>query len=185
MCRYAMKPLVSFFIWLLTGSFVFSAHAQEVPNPLEKYIGYALTGSGQWRAPNPEYEPGSDKPKDWGMHYRWGTHKKHVICEIVGVYADGREETAFTLYFFYNPVTEEVTQVQSGVRGLFFEGRVDVAEDGRHYQGGLIYFPNGTIKSVRDEVVVVDSNTYISHVFERDEDGDWVQVREWTWKLAN
>ena len=116
------------------------------------------------------------------MHYRWGPHRNHVICEIVGIHEDGREETAFTLYFFYFPVTEEVTQVQSGARGLYFEGTLDLTDDGRHFQGGLIFWPNGTIKSVRDEVVVIDRDTYVSHVFERDEEGGWVQVREWTWK---
>lgn len=29
---------------------------------------------------------------------------------------------------------------------------------------------------------MIDSNTRVAHVLERDESGGWKKVREWTWK---
>ena len=61
-------------------------------------------------------------------------------------------------------------------------GASRVVIDVEHPLSGLIYLPNGTVKSVRDVNRMVDPNTRVSHVYERDDQGGWKQVREWTWK---
>lgn len=162
---------------------------EDAPSPssarrskLEPHVGHLLSGSGQWRAANPGWLQGSDAPREFGMNYRWGPHRQHVIAEIVSLYADGRREKDWSLYLTYNPVTGVATAEQTGWPGLYFRGETSVAPDGHHVESGLIFFPNGTVKSVRDENEMVDPDTRIARVFERAEDGGWRQVREWTWK---
>ena len=71
---------------------------------------------------------------------------------------------------------------QTGRVGLYFRGELGLGTDGEHDESGLIYLPNGVVKSVRDVNRMVDQNTRVSHVYERDQRGGWKQVREWTWK---
>ncbi|NNF60436.1 MAG: hypothetical protein HKN06_03790 [Gammaproteobacteria bacterium] len=152
------------------------------PAQLERQVGHLLAGSGRWRAPNPDFSPGSGTEKFYGMNYRWGPHRQHVIGEIVSIYEDGRQTKDWSKYIIFNPVTEKVYMQQTGSRGVYFEGELG-EQDGRKVHAGLIYIPNGTLKSVRDEIEIIDDNTFVSHVFERDASGGWTKKRQWTWTL--
>ena len=152
------------------------------PAFIEKYAGHFLTGSGEWRAPNPDFKRGGPEPEQFGINYKWGPYKQHVIAEIISIYEGGRVEKDWSLYFIANPVTEKAYIFQTGKSGVYFQGEMGTDENGRHTQTGLIYIPNGTVISVRDETDSIDDNTHVSHVFERDETGGWKKVREWTWR---
>ncbi len=184
---FTIRPFIA--ASFATGLFLCSfgaAFAQDAPqNPIEKHIGHLLAGSGKWRTPNPEYEPGSSEPVAFAMNYAWGPYKKHAVAEIVSIYDDGRAETNWTLFLTYNPVTDEMYYEQAGGSGVYFRGEAGRTEDGRHVETGLVYLTNGTVRSVRDEVEIIDGRTRVSHVFERDESGEWVQAREWTWRLVD
>lgn len=75
------------------------------PSKLASQVGHLLTGSGRWRASNPEYEPGSDEPVQYAMNYRWGPYRRHVVAEIVSIYEGGKREKDWSLYTTHNPVT--------------------------------------------------------------------------------
>lgn len=148
----------------------------------DAYARYLAAGSGQWRAPNPDYEPDSGEPAQFGMHYRWGPHRQHLAGEIVSVYPDGRVSKDWSLYLTRNPVTDEIVLEQTGKRGVYFRGELRKSGDGEYHEYGLIYLPNGTVKSVHDRVEIVDADTRVSHVYDRADDGRWRKVREWTWR---
>ena len=148
---------------------------------IEKHVAHLLSGSGQWRAPNPEYEPGSSHAREYGMNYIWGPHKKFVEAEIVSIYENGNVEKNWSLFITYNPVTDTAYIDQTGSQGVYFRGEMDRTDSGLHTETGLIYLPNGNVKSVRDEGKILNRDTRISRVFERDAHGGWEQVREWTW----
>ncbi|NNF66083.1 MAG: hypothetical protein HKM98_01090 [Gammaproteobacteria bacterium] len=150
---------------------------------LDKHAGFLLAGSGRWRAPNPAYASGGDMESAYEMAFRPGPHGQHIIGEIVSVYADGREQKDWSMYFTYNPVTQQVMQEQTGASGVYFLGELDKLDNGRHTQSGTVFLPNGQARSVRDEVEIIDASHYISHVFERAGDGSWQKKREWTWTL--
>ena len=158
-----------------------SAAGEYSAGALGDIVGHLVTGSGQWRAPNPEYVPGSDLARTYGMNFHWGPRKRYLVGEIVSIAEDGSAATEWSLYVTYNPVTGRAHLYQTGANGVYFRGEFSASEDGRRSQSGLVYLPNGTAKSVRDEVEIVDENTRISHVFERDAKGAWEQVRRWTW----
>jgi len=145
-------------------------------------VAHLLSGSGQWRAPNPDYVPDGTMPKEFGMNYRWGPHGQHVVAEIISIYADGRQGRDWLLYIIHNPVLGVTTLEQTGNAGLYFRGQMGEAGEGEHVETGLIYFDNGKVKSVRDRNVMLDEDTRLARVDERDETGAWRQVRDWTWK---
>lgn len=161
------------------------ADSAAVTTALGEHVGFLMTGSGQWRSPNPAYQPGKDIEQFYGMNYRWGPNRQHIVGEIVSYFDDGRERKEWTLFITHNPVTGIAYLEQTGAGGVYFRGELGTAANGRHSQTGLIYMPNGTVKSVRDEIEIIDDSSYISHVFERDEKGTWTQVREWTWRQVD
>ena len=115
------------------------------------------------------------------MNYRWGPNQQFVIAEIVSLFDGGRREKDWSLYITSNPVTGIATLEQTGQVGLYFRGEMSLGPDHEHVESGLIFFPNGTVKSVRDENKMIDQNTRQARVFERDEQGGWEMVRQWTW----
>lgn len=158
-----------------------NAPAESGHESFDPHVDFLLTGSGQWRAPNPDYKPGGDVEQFYGMNYRWGPHRRYVIGEIVSIYSDGRTEKDWSLYITHNPVTGKTYIEQTGARGVYFRGEFEMIDKNRHAQQGLIYLPNGTVKSVRDQVTITGDRTYKAEVFERDTDGSWKQARKWTW----
>lgn len=153
----------------------------ELSAALEPHAGYLVAGSGRWRTPNPEYEPGGTAEHFYGMNYRVGPHGQHVVGEIVSIYDDGRETRDWSLYMTWNPVTHRAWMEQTGASGVYFRGELAELDNGRRTQTGVIYAPNGMARSVRDEVEIIDDETFVSHVFERADDGSWQKRREWTW----
>lgn len=149
---------------------------------LAPHVAHLLSGSGRWRADNPDYESNGDEPRQYGMNYRWGPHRQHVVAEIVSLYDDGRQEKEWSLYITHNPVTGGTALEQTGRVGLYFRGELGTEASGHHVENGLIYLPNGMVKSVRDRNVMLDADTRRAHVYERDASGGWKQVREWTWR---
>lgn len=167
--------------WRRQAAGDFNPEPSGTPGAIAEHAGFLLAGSGRWRAPNPDYTTGSEDEQFYGMNYRWGPHRQHVVGEIVSIYADGREAMDWSLFMTWNPVTGQAVLEQTGANGVYFRGELGKTKDGRHKQQGLIYLPNGEVKSVRDEIEVLDSRRYRSHVFERDQNGGWKKVRVWTW----
>ena len=161
-----------------------SAAGEHTAGAIGEHVGYLVSGGGRWRSPNPDYAPGSDEPESFGMNFRWGQRKRYVIGEIVSIAGDGAISKDWSLYVTFNPVTGDTHLYQTGSSGVYFSGELGVSPTGRHSQTGLVYLPNGTVRSVRDEVEIPDENARISHVFERDATGGWTKVREWNWTLA-
>lgn len=159
-----------------------SESGEHEPGGIEKHAARLVAGSGRWRSPNPDFTAGSNDPEFFGMNYRWGLRKQYVIGEIVSIDERGSEKKEWSLYLINNPVTGLAHLYQTGTNGVFFRGEFGISADGMHSQTGLIYLPNGAVKSVHDDVEFVDDDTYISHVHERDKSGDWKKVRQWTWQ---
>lgn len=188
--EYARRSQYRHFFLSLAAAFLMSpiilaapayAASGGEPTPIAKYVGHLLSGSGEWRAQNPNYSADTAEPEFYGMNYRWGPYKHHVTAEIVSIYPTGRTVREWTMFITHNPVLDLVTIEQTGANGVYFRGELEHSGEGRHTETGLIYLPNGAVKSVRDEVEMLDRNTRISRVFERDLVGGWTQVREWTW----
>lgn len=150
---------------------------------LAEHVGFLMKGSSRWRSPNPDYEPGGEAPQYYGMNYRLGPHGRHVQAEIMSLFADGREQREWWIYITHNPVTGQSWMEQTGANGVYFRGELGKLENGRHVHAGVVYMPNGTARSVRDEIEMIDESSYRSHVFERTADGAWQKAREWTWEL--
>ncbi len=160
-----------------------AAAAEKISAGLAEHAGFLLAGSGQWRAPNPAYEAGSETEQFYGMNYRPGPHGQHIVGEIVSIFDDGRQTRDWTLYLTYNPITRKAWLEQTGAGGVYFRGELRKTPHGRHSQTGVVYLPNGQARAVRDEIEIIDDKTYRAHVFEGAPAGGWTKVREWTWTL--
>ncbi|WP_420432650.1 hypothetical protein [Hyphobacterium sp.] len=62
------------------------AHAQhDDRSALAIHMAHMLEGSAQWRAPNPDHEPGNDnRPEFFGVNWAWGANDQHLIGEVTG-----------------------------------------------------------------------------------------------------
>ena len=149
---------------------------------LAPYVRNLVAGSGQWRADNPDYTPGTDSPIEFGMNYRWGPHKQHIVAEIISIYDDERIEKDWSLYITHNPVLQTTTMEQTGGNGVYFRGELDLPEGNAQVENGLVFLPNGMIRSVRDRHIYIDERTRNAQVFERDAQGNWEIMREWVWR---
>lgn len=174
--------LQSQWVWhRVPGADAGGASGEYAPGAVDEFANYLVSGSGQWRAPNPDHVQGSGNESAYGMNFYWGLRKQFVTGEIVSVAEDGALTKDWSMYVVHNPVTGKANLYQTGSSGVFFQGELRSSAAGRHTQTGLIYLPNGTAKSVRDEVRVVDEDIHVSEVFERDAEGGWIKVREWEW----
>lgn len=157
--------------------------AAKLAPALVDHVAFLVAGSGRWRTVNPAFEPGSDLEQFYEMHYRLGPHGQHVRGEIVSVYEDGRAKKNWTFFITHNPVTSRTWMEQTGPSGVYFRGQLESLEGGRRLHGGIVYMPNGQAKSVRDEIDIIDEQTWRSNVFDRKADGSWEKAREWIWRL--
>jgi hypothetical protein len=148
---------------------------------LEVEKGYFLSGSGNWRTPNPAYKPGSDEPREFGLEYRWGPHRQSILGEIVGVGPKGRAVYA-SLFYVFNPVTHRVMVSMAswdGTVGPAEERRVD---DRTRVIDALLYKPDGTVTPSLHvfELLSPDEYRLIQQEWKRGE--GWVEVRNETWR---
>lgn len=185
---------VFLFTFALLVSFAFrsGASAQQVAAdarpPLERHLAHLLTGSGQWRTPNEDYDPEDPNGMShYGADYRMSGDGSHAIAEITGVTPDGRRAVFWTIYFFYNPVTEEVVSAQIGWNGTYMEGRQRVHEaalttGGREVFDQLMFARDGTVRITRHELVSTGPDTHTTQTYDRGEGGAWEprNFRVWT-----
>ena len=93
------------------------------------------------------------------------------------------------MFAFYNPVTREVLFQQIGRDGTFISGVQDVRRQPLRYgeterMDTIHYASDGTTKETRHDSVFSEDGSHVSLVFEKDAAGEWVQVNEWLWRLA-
>ncbi len=168
------------------------AYAEDAqPHPLEVHMHHWISGSGQWRAPNPSYQPGSTpRTREWvrefGVNWRWGPNRQHLLGEIVAIPEDGDPMITGVLYAFYNPVTEKVVEIQVARNGIlqFSEDRArkEPTPYGAPEIGdSLEYFPNGGVSILRHVNRFLDANTQLSVSQKRNEEGQWSDQNEWRW----
>lgn len=156
--------------------------------PLEVHFHHMLQGSGQWRTPADDIDPGDPNAVvQFGSDYTLAPDRSHVIAQIIGLTEDGRRAVYWTIYFFYNPVTDEVVSAQTGWSGAYLEGREPVLEaplasGDAHIFDQTHYLPDGTASVHRHEVVVVDDRTHTTQTYSQTEAGDWEpnNFRTWT-----
>ena len=165
--------------------------SDNTPHPLEVHMKHWISGSGQWRAPNPNFDPAA-KPRtsgwirEFGVNWAWGPNKQHMIGEIVAFASDGQVLNSGVLYAFYNPVTEKVIDIQVGRNGIFDFGEDRVRTKSTPYGdpeiGDVVEFsPNGTISILRHSNVFVDEETQLSDTYKRGGDGKWEHQQQWRW----
>ena len=164
--------------------------AQSQPTPIEIHMSHMLAGSGEWRTPNADFDP--DTPgsiAQFGADYRTSPDRSHVIAEITGLTGDGRRAVYWTIYFFYNPVLEEVVSQQIGWNGAYLEGREEytgvLLGPGETRVSDQLHFnPDGSVFISRHEIRLVEAGTHTTQTYDRAEDGSWQPRNFRTWTLA-
>jgi hypothetical protein len=161
------------------------------PHPLAVHMKHWIEGSGQWRSPNPSYDELAEPRtlgwvKEFGVNWKWGPNKQHLVGDIVAISADGEIISSSVMYAFYNPVTEKVINVQVARNGDFSIADDQVREQPTPYgdpevSDGIHFSPNGSMNILRHSNVFVDPNIQLSDVYERNDEGKWEQTRQWRW----
>lgn len=176
-------------ITLMTAARAQDAAPDRPLSPIEAHFAHMLTGSGQWRTPNEDYDPEDPNGmSEYGADYRLSDDGTHVIAEITGVTPDGRRAVFWTIYFIHNPVTGEIVSSQVGWNGALLTGN-DMAlseplgfGEG-HVSDQLAFNPDGSIRIIRHEIVSVDAQTHTTQTYGRGERGAWEPQNFRTWTL--
>ncbi len=158
------------------------AQAQDL-SPLEPLVGKLIDG-GEWRTPNPD-RADENQPDSFALRYEWGPHRRHMVGELVGIFAERggeREVRYWTLYMFYNPASREARAMQVGWNGAIADGVAFVDADGRVVIEQTLQAPDGSTSEIRHvETFDASGESYRAEVFGRDADGEWQPMREWLW----
>jgi len=176
-------------VFALIGNPAFAQNEASQRSPLEIHLGHMLEGSGHWRTPNEDFDPGDPNGFErFGADFRLSEDRSHVIAEITGHTADNRRAVFWTIYFFYNPVTEEVISAQVSWNGTYLEGREAIDPDGVGFgevqrSDQIHYNPDGTMSIQRHDIVPVDTNTHTTQTYTRGDDGSWQPENYRTWTL--
>jgi hypothetical protein len=153
---------------------------------MTKQWGAMLKGSGEWRAPNPDFADPKTTPKEYAVRFRWGPYRQDVVGELVGFFETekGMKEARFwNFYSYHNPVTDEILLVQVGWDGAMGSGPMSVAGDGTETVDQIFYAADGKMRIVRHVTTHVGADAHNSDVYERDDKGEWKLERKWTWTL--
>ncbi len=159
-----------------------AAAQDEAPGPLERHMQRILTGDGQWRTPNPDYEPGESRPREYGLRFRLSEDKSHATGELTGRYDDGREVVYFSMIALYNPVTEKVITQQIGWNGAYHRGEIPVQAGDRQVIDMIEYSPNGAIKLGRHQMHFRSDDVHDGDSYVLDDNGAWTLRAQWTWR---
>jgi hypothetical protein len=191
MVRTGIQTLLGVFvIFVSAGGYALAQDDTPRNSPLEIHLGHMLEGSGQWRTPNHDRDPGDPNGfETFGADFRLSENRSHVIAEITGNTANGRRAVFWTIYFFYNPVTEEVISAQVSWNGTYLEGRESVDPDGVDYgevhrSDQIHYNPDGTMSIQRHDIMPLDANTHTTQTYTRGDDGSWQPENFRTWTLV-
>lgn len=159
-------------------------------HPLQIHMQQWLQGSGQWRSPNPNYDAGrSGGFKEYGINWTWHPARKYMAGEITGVTPDGAQTRFWSMYAFYNPVTQRVSFQQIGRDGTLVTAddavRAEPLEYGETERLETTeYSATGETKLTRHDNVFREDGTHTSSVYERDESGVWALTAQWKWTLV-
>lgn len=180
-----MSPLRATFLAIFLSS-VAALAAEDAAAPrstsLAQEKGYLLSDSGQWRTRNRDFEPGTEQPKEFGLNYRWGPHRKHIVGELIGIGESGGTAVYATVYFTFNPVSQQVHAdlvSWDGTLGPAIDRRIDA---NHRVIEGVFYKPDGTVTSNRHTFELIDSHSYISRSYDLNDEGAWELKREETWR---
>ncbi|WP_425410926.1 hypothetical protein [Hyphococcus sp.] len=185
----SIRATVAFLVTALAFVLLNTASAEEENSPINALMGDLVRGE-EWLTPNPDYEPGGQQPKDWGVRYRWGPYKQHVTGELFGVFlpsddssgGETREVQYWTLYAFYNPVTKMGSALQVNWTGSFADGDMYLDDTGRLVMDQTFFGVDGSAKEVRHLFVMDESGeSHSADVYEKNESGEWVKMRDWVW----
>ena len=173
---------------LLVDAHAMGQDAAAPRSPLEAHFAHMLHGSGRWRTPNEDADPADPNAMtQYGADYRLSPDRSHVIAEVTGVTEDGRRAVFWTIYLFYNPVTQEIVSAQIGWNGAYLSGHEAVQLDGFDIGDVQVFNqihhnPDGTMSINRHEIIPVDAQTHSTQTYDRAEDGSWRprNFRIWT-----
>jgi len=167
-----------------------AASAQSAaPHPLEAHMAHHLTGSARWRSPNPAFRPGDERrPQEFGVSWRWGANRQHLIGEVTGHYADGRTAQYHTIYVFYDPVSKQVLTQQIGWDGSYLSGssqlRAQTLAPGQTETIDMTVRPmQGDPSENRHEVTPLDAESLLTRVYVRSPGEEWRLESTSTWRL--
>lgn len=182
--RSPTRSLLTAGLLLFASAFADQETTTATHEKLDAFFGQLVAG-GEWRTPNPDYDPGEDTAREYVLRYRWGPHRQHMNGTLLGYFPGpdgGREELIWSLYAFHNPVTGDVLVNQIGANGALASGRAELAADGKHVIEQILYGPDGSMLALRhEETFAADGGSYRSDVFERGSDGGWQKRRDWIW----
>lgn len=162
---------------------------------LQVHMAPWFRGSMDWRTPNPDYEPPTEPGavdtgfREFAVRWAWNETDKSARGELLGIRADGTSQKFWNLFAFLNPVTKEVTYIQTGTNGAYITGTVAARQrplpDGEpDILDTMDYWPNGAVRESRHENVFA-GGMHTSVVFERDESGAWQEKATWVWTLTD
>jgi hypothetical protein len=165
-------------------------------HPLQVHMDPWFKGSRDWRTPNPDYDPASDgQPnandiREFAVRWEWDETGKLARGVLLGIRADGTSRQFWSLFAFYNPVTEQVTYLQTGTNGALITGETPartrpLLPGEKDILDTTDYWPDGTVNESRHVNTFNDDGTHTSLVFERDEDGAWQERATWVWTLTS
>ncbi len=178
-----MKPLLAVIALALAGCASPSAAQTEASAPpawWREHVAFMSRDGGVWVAPNPANEGDPSQPDAFGMHWRAANEGYGLIGRLYGI-EDGRETAEFWTYReFWHPGERRAILQQWGGAGVYGVG--ETGADTRHAQlEQTFWLADG--RSWRDgHRTVEDGDTYVTHQFNIDAQGNWTPNGSYTWR---
>lgn len=179
---------------LLLASYLTSGVALSAEeHPLYTHMQHWLSGSGDWRTPNPEYDPERDNESTAVTHYsiiwNWDEHKQIMQGELSGITSEGSRIPYWSMFAFYNPATKSVIFQQVG-NGAFIAGEQAVRQSPLQFEElevmeTMDHYANDTIIRSKHENIFHNNGCHDSRVFEADGNGNWQHRADWVWCLTS
>lgn len=170
--------------WLVVAGLCVAALSAAEPGTslFVERMEYWMRDGGEWRCPNPDYQPGTEQPREYGYRFQWALHQRAVTLEIFGEFDGGRGRVTFWHNLAaWHPGEKRIVMTHLGVGGAILYGHEEMPDpDSReHVFRGVA--PDGSEYRFRDIAKITGPDTHESVSF-RWQDGGWVEQRKLVWQ---
>lgn len=141
---------------------------------------YLSRGSGKWTGENTKHDPANPRsPRAFGLWFERPLESLLTI-QIVAYLGDSTILSSQGI-FAWHPVKEHFVHIASDRGNGYSEGISEFPTDSMFVSTMVGHRPNGKISQHKDENFIVSEDVHRNTSYNKDENGNWVKLNDWTW----
>ncbi len=176
------KYLLAFILMGLGINISYSQNfGSSTPEDFLKMGRYLSKGSGQWMAPNPNFDPNNPRSHEsLGLWFDFKLNEKMIELSIV-MYIRDTAHIISSGMWIWHPGEQRIKYYDIKIGGTFMDGETYFTEENIFVTRSFTYTPNGKIHFALGDNVMLseDEHETTSNIYEN---ANWREQASYVWK---